>query len=184
MAFQTPVGILSFPVLFSPKPRGKGQPPDYSCAILFDQTAQRDPKYAALRKAVADKIDETWGPGKSQDAAFVKSLKLPFKKCEEKEYNGYDIPGGIYITPWTRTKPGVIDARKQDVLVPDDVWAGQLVRASVQPFAFSEPNRGVSFGLNNVQICRTDTKRIDGRKSAQEEFGEYDDGAEPDDSPF
>lgn len=188
MAVQTPIGILSFPVLFSPKPRGPGQEPDYSCAILFDEQAQKDPKYAALKQAVAAKIDETWGPGKSKDAAFCKTLKLPFKRCEEKSYAGYDIPNGVYITPWTKSKPGVIDARKQDVYMPEDVWAGQLVRASVQPFSYTTPNKGVSLGLNNLQICRTDGPRIDGRKKAAEEFGEYtEDGAAvlvDDDSPF
>ena len=50
-------------------------------------------------------------------------------------------------------------------------------------------NQGVHFLLNNVQICRTDGKRLDGRKSAPDDFEEYEDvggvGEEVDDEiPF
>ena len=40
-------------------------------------------------------------------------------------------------------------------------------------------NRGISFGLNNVQICRTDGKRLDGRRPADQDFPDYDDPNAP-----
>ena len=96
----------------------------------------------------------------------VLELLLPFRPCSEKAYQGYDIEGGIYIAPWSTKRPDVVDARLQDITVPTDVWAGQLVRVSVNPFAYSNSgNMGVSLGLNNVQICRTDGVRLDGRRA-------------------
>src|SRR5262245_58258637 len=100
MSLRTPIGVLSFPVLFSPRPRAPGSEPVYQISLLFDKDAQRDPLYEGLRQAVRAKIDETWGQGKSRDANFVKSLRLPFRKCEEKAYAGYDIDGGMFISPW------------------------------------------------------------------------------------
>ena len=171
---RTPIGILSFPVLFSPRPRAPGGDPVYQCSLLFDQQAQRHPDFEALRRAVRECIDEEWGAGKSQDKAFVAGIRHPFRKCNEKQYKGYDIPGGLFISPWTKTRPGVVDAQKNELTVPDDIWAGQAARATVSPFAYATSgNKGVSFALNNLQICRTDGERLDGRRSAVEDFDEY-----------
>lgn len=173
-SFRTPIGILSFPVLFSPRPRSPGQEPDYHCSLLFDQAAQRDPAYLALRKAVAEEIENKCGVGKSRDQAFVATLRMPWRPCAEKQYKGYDIPGGVYISPWTKTRPGVVDAQRNEIMVPEDVWAGQLVRATVAPFYYhTSGNKGVNFALNNLQICRTDGERLDGRIAAKVDFDDY-----------
>ena len=190
-SIRTPIGVLSFPVLFSPRPRAPGGDPVYQVSLLFDQTAQRDPAYNDLRTAVMEAIDEEWGQGKSRDKAFIQGIRLPFRKCSEKSYAGYDIPGGMYISPWSKSRPGLVDARRVEITVPEDIWAGQMARATVAPFTYNTSgNKGVSFALNNVQICRTDGKRIDGRKAATDDFPDYDGPGTPamadadDDPPF
>ena len=191
-SIRTPIGILSFPVLFAPRPRAPGGEPVYQVSLLFDQTAQRDPAYEDLRAAVREAIDEEWGKGKSQDRAFLAGIRLPFRKCSEKTYAGYDIPGGMYISPWSKSRPGLVDARRVEITVPEDIWAGQMARATVTRFTYNTSgNKGVSFALNNLQICRTDTKRIDGRKAAPDDFDDYSGpgapamaGADDDDPPF
>lgn len=174
-SLRTPIGILSFPVLFSPRPRAVGGEPCYQCSLLFDKAAQRDPAFDALRRVVKAEIDNKWGLGKSQDKDFLKQLRSPFRPCAEKQYKGYDIPDGVFISPWTKSRPGVIDARRNEITTPEDIWAGQMARATVAAFAYhNSGNRGVSFALNNLQICRTDGERIDGRRAAKEEFDDYD----------
>ena len=168
---RTPIGILSFPVLFTPRPRAQGGDPCFAINLLFDKVTQSTPEYAAMKKAVADCIDEKWGAGKAKDHEFVKTLRLPFRRTQEKSYKGYDIDGGIYIAPWSNNRPGVVDAQRREITVPGDVWPGQLARATVNPFAYhNSGNKGVSFGLNNVQICRTDGERLDGRRAATDDF--------------
>jgi hypothetical protein len=179
-SLRTPVGILSFPVLFTPRPAAPGGEPRFQINLLFDQPAQKTPEYAALRRAVAETIDAKWGPGKSQDKNFVGRLRLPFRKCEEKPYKGYQIPGGMYIAPWSKQRPGLVDANRQEIVVPEDIWPGQSVRATVSPFAYqTSGNMGVSFMLNNLQVCRTDGERLDGRRSALEEFDTWIDPNNP-----
>jgi hypothetical protein len=174
VSLRTPIGVLSFPVLFSPRPRAPGGEPVYQCSLLFDQAAQRDPAYAALRRAVLEEIEDK-NPGKSQDKQFLASLRSPFRPCNEKSYKGYDIPNGMFISPWTKSRPGVVDANRNEIIVPEDIWPGQLARATVSPFWYSQSgNRGVSFALNNLQICRTDGERLDGRRSAKADFDDYD----------
>ena len=171
---RTPIGILSFPNLFSPRPRAPGGEPVYQCSLLFDQNAQRDPAYQALRAAVAECIDATWGAGKSKDVAFVAGLRLPFRSTQEKQYKGYDIPGGKFISPWTKSRPGLVDAHRNEITTPEDIWAGQAARATVSVFSYATSgNKGVSFGLNNLQICRTDGERLDGRALAKDEFDDF-----------
>jgi hypothetical protein len=64
-------------------------------------------------------------------------------------------------------------------LLPEELWAGQLVRANVTPFAWiNSGKKGVSFGLNHIQIIRTDTPRIDGRASAASVFDDGEVAAE------
>lgn len=177
---RTPIGILSFPVLFTPRPVVQGGEPRYSVNLLLDPKQQTLPEFVAMKRAVAQVIDEKWGTGKARDRAFVDRLTLPFLRCEDMKYQGYNIPGGLFIRPWTKNRPGVVDANRNEITVPGDVWAGQLARLTVSPFAYQQTgNMGVNFALNNVQICRTDGERLDGRKAAQDDFDDYRDANAP-----
>jgi len=111
-------------------------------------------------------------------------LVLPFKDAGEKadRYQGYE-EGVIVVNVQSKQKPGIVDARNQDVLLPEQVYAGQTVRAQLMPFAWKQAGRrGVSFGLNHVQIVKHDAPRIDGRVQANKAFDVIDEGDS--DSPF
>jgi hypothetical protein len=190
MSVQTPLALLSFPSLFVARAPAPGAPVRYSCCLLFDQTAQRTPAFKLLRQSVVEAIENTW-PGKLKDKTFAARLRSPFRKTEEKDYNGYrEMVDGLYIQPWSKVRPGIVDAQRIDITVPDDVWPGQLVRATVNPFTYdTSGNIGVSFNLNNIQICRTDGPRLDGRRSPQQDFDDYNDEnelamADDDEPPF
>lgn len=176
---MTPIGTLCFPALFEAKANKENpaQKPRYSCILLFDQTAIETTQYKALRAAVQAAAAEKFGQAKAADANFMRSLRLPFRKSDEKDYEGFDA-GVIYISPWTagdKTRPGVVDLHGNDILVPGDVWAGQKARATVRAFAYdSNGNKGVSFGLEHVQIVKADEPRIDGRRSAESAFKDAD----------
>ena len=186
---RTPIGVLSFCNLFVPRAAAEGSEPRFSVNIILNEAAQKTPEYADLRKLVLEAIDEKW-PGKSKDASFVRALRLPFRNCSDREYAGYDVPNGKFIAPWSKIKPGIVDARNEDIEVPGDVWAGQTGRATVHAFAYANSgNKGVSFQLHNVQVVNTTGIRLDGRKPANQDFDPVDDGsglvdADADDAPF
>ena len=77
MAVRTPIALLSYPHLFVARPAAPGADPRFSCALLFDQAAQKDPAFLELRKAVGATIDDMWGAGKSRDKDFVASIRSP-----------------------------------------------------------------------------------------------------------
>ena len=53
---------------------------------------------------------------------------------------------------------------------PDEVYCGCKVRATLSVFAYDKAgNRGISFGLNNVQKLG-DGERLDGRLRAEDDF--------------
>ena len=182
MATRTPIALLSYPHVFIARPAAPGAEPRFSCALLFDKAAQADPAFMELRKAVAVAIDDFFGAGKSRDRDFVRGIRSPFRRAQDKKARGYaDMEGGVYIQPWSKDRPGVVDARLRDITVPGDVWPGQMARATVRAFGYDvSGNKGVSFNLNNLQICAIDGPRLDDRKKANEDFDPW--GALPDDS--
>lgn len=171
---RTPVGVLSFPTLFVPKPPAPGTEARFSLNLILDAAAQKSPEWMALRKLVLDTLDDKW-PGKSKDAEWIKKnkIKLPWRPCSDRDYEGYDVPGGIFIAPWSKNKPGLINAQRQNIDVPSDIWSGQLARCTVHAFAYEQSgNKGVGLNLNNVQITKMAMDRIDGKRKAKDEFGE------------
>ncbi len=173
----TPPGTLCFcDTLFTPKPRSPGKDPDYSCVLLFDQKAQGTEAYKLLKMAVMDAIKKEWGDKKAADPDFVKKLTLPFRDAAEKEgkYDGFES-GKIFISPWSKgdkPKPEVIDINGDPILAPKDVFAGQIARASVRAYAWTNSGKmGVSLALDSVQILIADMPRIDGKVSAKDRFG-------------
>lgn len=163
-AITTPYATLSFPQLFSPKPRAINSKPVYSCALLFSPEAQQTPEYKKMQAEVAKLAKEKF------PNVNAKTLRLPFRQAGEKDYAGYE-DGWTFINPWSEQKPGVVDVRLQDVLDPTEVWAGQLVRANVIPFSYDNSgNKGISFGLNHIQLVKRDAPRIDGRIAANKAF--------------
>lgn len=160
-----------FPHLFVARPRSTGGEPVFSLNLLFDQAAQKTPEYQAIRQAIADAIDGEFGAGKSKDAVFCKTLRLPLRDCGEKtQYAGFKA-GDKFINPWTKTKPGLVDGNLADIHAATDVFAGMLARCTMTAFAYNKAgNRGVNFMLNNVQIVNADMPRMDGRRSANSDF--------------
>lgn len=187
MSLKTPVGMLMFEHLFVARPVVAGGEPRFNFVLLLDEAAQKTPEYKALRAACAEAVDAEFGKGKAADASFMRSLRTPFRPAAEKDkYTGFTA-GKVFIAPWTKTKPGIVDGNLQEITAPRDVWAGQLCRATVQPFAYHQGgNKGVAFMLNNIQITKADMPRMDGRKNAAEDFDPVDGTPSnaADDSPF
>lgn len=167
---RTPIGVLSYPHLFEPVSFQGGEP-RYSLVIVFDANARETAEYMALAEAVKAVAREKWGdkvPG---------NIRWPFRKNSEKQAEPFiSMENGFFISPWTKQKPGLVDQNTNEIIMPDDVFAGQKVRATVRPFAYSASgNNGVSFGLQNVQVV-VDPKaqRLDGRRAATADFDSVD----------
>jgi len=170
--------MMYFPALFSPK-ANKNNPaaaPQYAAVLLLDSAAVQTQAYQAMRQAVASAISEKFGAAKAADPAFVRKLALPFRDASEKAgesgYPGFE-DGDTFFRAWRKEDfdaPGVIDLHGEDIVVPGDVWSGQLARFTVRAFAWENTGkRGVSFGLDHVQIVKKDMPKL-GSASASAAF--------------
>lgn len=158
---MTPKFRASFANVFRPgKSMEEGKPGKYSLTMLFEPGADLSKLKAAAAQAVKDK----WGDKPP------KMLRSPFRDQGEKEFDGY-VEGGIYINATSDKKPGLVDAQLNDIIDETDFYSGCYARATVRAFAYDKAgNKGVAFGLQNVQKLADGESLGGGRAKASDEF--------------
>ena len=175
----TPVAMCSYPHLFEAWAGEDGQDPKFSIALVFSEEAQASPEYKAMKAAVLAAAEKKF-PKKSVDMIRNGQLRLPFR--DDAEDKGYP-KGSTFANARSKDKPGVVsrhkDADGNAIVItkeeqvpgePNDVYAGCMVRASLTAYGYDKAgNKGVAFGLNNVQKW-AEGERIDNRMAAVQEF--------------
>lgn len=173
VSILTPPGVSSFLNLAKPRAITPDADERYGLTLIFDKAAQQREEFKALEKAIDEALHKKW-PNR-----LPPGLKSPFRDGADKAgvYEGYH-PGDIFISPWSKEKPGVVDADRQDMLDLAEVYAGWIARARVRPFAYDTAGkRGCSLFLDSVQFLRPG-KRLDGRKAASESYPDDGEGDE------
>jgi hypothetical protein len=78
----------------------------------------------------------------------------------------------FFMTVKSSKRPGIIDSSGVELLGSDDVASGDWGRVSLNAYAYDAAgNKGVSFGLNNVQLMSKGESLGGGRPSAAADFG-------------
>ena len=68
------------------------------------------------------------------------------------------------------TKPGIVDADLNEVIDEGSFRSGDYCKVSIQAYSYdTKGNRGVSFGLNNVQVLRKGVP-LGGRSRPENDF--------------
>ena len=166
-ALITPEGRVLFQAVFTPW-KGRNAKPDakakYTLALAFAEGAD----LKALRKAAEDCAKAKWG------ASMPRGLSSPF--IEYKDYEHEDFkPGMVLIRPVSVQKPGLVSARRVEIIDPAEFYAGCYARVSLHPFAYEGEKKGVSFGLDNIQKLRDGEPIGRTRRSAEADFGAAED---------
>lgn len=176
----SPIGVISFPHLFVPKAASPGADERFSLVLIFDAAAQKTPEYKAMKKAAMDAAVAKWG-AKAEGMIKSGQIRMPFRDAGEKSHLGGFKDGDVFVSPWSKQKPDVLDGRLQDVVV-SDCYPGMLGRITYNAFAYdTSGNKGVSIGLNNVQVTSFKSERIDNRRKGRDEFDAVDGGDDDDD---
>jgi hypothetical protein len=193
MSLFTPKCVISYPHLYTPQmppnPR-PGQKARFSAVLLFPiQMEEEDQElFKAMREAAAGKAVEKWKSIENVKAMMQMpaphTLKWPFRtdnvkadgsvKWDKEKFQ-------CFINVWSETAPGVVSRwadpndpkrRPMKILDPSKIFAGCIVKVSVNPFAYEQQgNRGIAFGLQNVQLWQNeDVERLDNRANAEDEF--------------
>jgi hypothetical protein len=138
--------------------------PKFSIRAAFPPAAKLD----ALKKEAEAAAKEKWGD------KIPKTLRSPFRTNEELENPIVGIGDDWVIMTFSANedrRPGIVDAKLQDIIDDADVYSGAWYRAQVRAFAYENAgNKGVSFGLQNVQKLRDDDPIGTGRIPASKAF--------------
>lgn len=155
----TPEFRVSYPHVFQAIKNDLSGKMEYTVVAIFPKGAD----LSALKAAATQTLTEKYGVDQSK---WPTPLRSPFRKCSERWKNnggkqiippGYEEGDAIFVTlkASEQYKPGVVDQNVQPILEPRDFYAGCYARASVRPYFYEQKgNRGVSFGVNNVQKTR------------------------------
>lgn len=166
---------LSFVNVFEPRAIKEGDVPKYSVTAIIPKTDTKTVNAikAAIQAAaengaqkhfggrVPTNVNNTFKDGDTEvdDLGELKNAKYP-------EYKGC-----YYIRLSTKFPPKVLDANRQEILDPTEVYSGCYGRVSMTFFAYSgDGRRGVSASLNNVMKTR-DGEPLTNTLSG-DEFGE------------
>ena len=139
----TPEGRLLFPALFEPKAFENSTVEKYSAVLVFDADADLSALIAEIRNvAVAAGLD--------------KSARNPICNGDEKVADwGSEFSGKTYIRISSQFQPFVCDRQKAEILDSKKVYSGCYARAVVHAYAYNKMgNKGVSLGLDSIQITR------------------------------
>lgn len=168
---NTPTFRVSYPNVFQAKKNDLNGKDEFSVVALFPKGADLSQLIAAAQKAIVDK----WGPDKSKWPA---NLRSPFRKQQEKakDVDGKQVlpPGheedAVFLNLKSQQRPGVVDQNVADIIDQSQFYAGCYARASVNAYAYDQKgNRGVSFGLGNIQKVK-DGEPFGNRAKPEQDF--------------
>jgi len=158
----TPEFRVSFPTVFEAKAIQEGQKKKYSVQMLFSKKTD----ITVLKQAVHAEIVKKWG---ADSTKWPAGLRNPIRDGSEKQYDGYG-PDVVFATASSMNRPGLVDQNVQPIISPEEFYGGCYARATVRPFAYDKMgNKGVSFGLANIQKIR-DGEKFSGATNPENDF--------------
>jgi hypothetical protein len=166
---------FSFVNIFEPRAMKDGDEPKYSLTVIIPKS---DTKTVEAIKAAIQAAAEN-GAQRHFGGRVPTNVNHTFKDgdtetndmgdLQKEKYPEYE--GNYYIRLSTKFPPKVLDANRNEILDPTEVYSGCYGRVSMTFFAYSgDGKRGVSACLNNVQKLEDGdplTNRLSG-----DEFGE------------
>lgn len=165
-----PRGRLMYPFFFKPTlPQGETdqEKARYQCSVIFPSTAD----LSVLLKEVDAKAADAFGA----DFKTKFKVKKPFLKTEDYPKMG-DLVAAfpVFVRCNSKDRPQVVraDMSNVDESQAEEVYPGRWALVSVRPYAYDHKTggKGISLGLQNVQLLDHDERLAGARPQAQDEF--------------
>lgn len=177
MAKQSETKVITNPVrlsyvnLFEPK-AFEGQDAKYSVMLLIPKSDKDTLKAIKAAQQVAydgAKSDKLKGVKPNMLKTTLRDGDEEMDTDERPEYKGM-----MFINVSAKTKPGVVDAHREEITDQAEVYSGMWGRVSINFYAYNTAgNKGISAGLNNVQKTKDD-ESLGGRSRAEDDFDDWD----------
>jgi hypothetical protein len=139
------------------KRKGKnGKEGKFEINLLIPKGSNIDALKTAVMEAGKDKFSKAF---KDAGGKFPSSIRSPFRKTAENDKIGEfadEFP--IYFAARSMDPPGIVGPNgKSAGVTPEDVYAGRWARISCDAYGYEvDGNKGVSFGLQNIQLLDHD----------------------------
>lgn len=176
----TAKGRTAWFAVFSPrKAKGNTGEGKYEYNIAFPKAADHSVLKEAALEAGKGKFAKAF-----KDAAgkWPSAVKSPFKRTADNDKlvaaleaegkTADDFP--IYFSARSKDKPGIVGPNgKSDGIEPEHVYQGRWAKMTMDAYAYDTGgNKGVTFGLKNIQLLDNDDEWSLGgaRASAESEF--------------
>ena len=127
-----------------------------------------DADLSAMKSGAQQAAAEKWGN------TIPKTLRSPFRLNEELDNPIPGIGDDWVIMTFSANedrRPGVVDNSLNDIIDDAECYSGAWFRAQVRPYAYDQAgNKGVTFGLENVQKTKEDEPIGRGKVPASKAF--------------
>lgn len=175
----TPEFRVSYPKVFKAERNDLNGKDEFGLVALF----KKGEDLANLKAAAKAACEKKWG---ADPKKWPKTLRDPFRKQDDREKedddgnafmpDGYE-KGAFYINAKSQKRPGLVDAKLQDIIDENDFYGGCYARAQVNAYAYeTKGNAGVAFGLNHIQKLREGEPFGSAPRNASDVFSPVEDG--------
>lgn len=146
---------ISYAKIFKPVKNDLSGKEEYSCMILVPKSDTKT--VGALKQAIKMAIKGKFGDKQPN------GLRIPLRDGDKSGDGG--VPSGseagqapygdhYFFNCKNSRQPKLIDQKRRAVLDDNLIVSGDYVRVSVNAFGYDNKSKGVSFGLNAVQLVR------------------------------
>jgi hypothetical protein len=157
-------GRLSYPHLLQSRENDRGEQ-RYSTTLLLPPDTDLGPLKAALKAAAVAKF----GPDPAKWPRVMRRPEDVITPATDSNSYGPEFEGWSKINCSSASPPDIINAMLEKITAPADVYPGRWARISVNAYGYDNKTKGVTLGLNNVQVLRHDDA-LAGRRRAVDEF--------------
>ena len=165
---------ISYANLNEPKSINGGTP-KYSASLIIPK---EDKETVAKIKAA---IEEAYKEGESKlrgngrSVPPLAAIKTPLRDGDVERPDDEAYKNSYFINANSTSKPGIVDAHRNEILDRSEIYSGMYGRASISLYAFNvNGNKGIACGLNNLQKLR-DGEPLGGKSKASDDFADFDD---------
>ncbi len=178
---------LAFPEVFEAKAGMEGGKAKFSITMLFPKDGSSlipsmpGNGIIEIRKLLFAAIKDKWGETKDKWPAQFKVMDFknfislagkdgwPLREGDAVEWDGFG--GNVFVRASSQFQPGIVDNKLQAIIDRQAVHGGLICRAQVNAYGYDTAgNKGVTLGLNNLQILKDDGVALGGKNSADKVF--------------
>ena len=157
----------SYVNVFRPRMNDMSGKDEYSMAILIPKSDEKTVSKikAAIEEAKKDKF------GSKTPSNF----RSPMRDGDEERPDDEAYQGHYFMNIKSQNRPGIVDKNRDEVIDTAAFISGDYCRVSMNAYAYDvSGNRGVAFGLGNVQVLEKG-EPLTSRARAEDEFDDWED---------